>query len=136
MRVLLDTNVLVSAILRDRGPQEVILWIAEHPGWEWVVSGEILDEYHSVLRREKFGLPAEILLRWDELIERVSLRVEVSGAIEFPRDQKDAPFLACALSSQANYFVTGDRDFHAPGKFGETTILSVALFRRLVMGSA
>ena len=45
MRVVVDTNVLVSAALKDRDPEAVILIIVEQPDFEWVVSSEILDEY-------------------------------------------------------------------------------------------
>jgi uncharacterized protein len=44
MRVIIDTNVLVSAILRDRDPGTVVLFIAETADYEWVVSSEILTE--------------------------------------------------------------------------------------------
>lgn len=33
MKVLIDTNVLISAVLRDRKPENVILWVIEHPDW-------------------------------------------------------------------------------------------------------
>lgn len=50
-----------------------------------------------------------------------------------PRDQKDAIFLACALSAGADYLITGDKDFSAARNLLQTTILSVTLFRRLMM---
>ena len=45
MRVVVDTNVLVSAILKDRNPEQVVLYIASQPDFEWIVSPEILTEY-------------------------------------------------------------------------------------------
>lgn len=45
MKVVIDTNVLVPAALRDRGPERVVLFVAEHPDIEWVVSDEITEEY-------------------------------------------------------------------------------------------
>jgi predicted nucleic acid-binding protein len=59
--------------------------------------------------------------------------VETDLAVDFPRDRKDAPFLACALTSDADYFITGDRDFNEAQKLLKTTILSVSQFIRLVM---
>ncbi len=44
MRVVIDTNVLVSAVLKDRDPEEVILYVASQPDIEWLVSPEILKE--------------------------------------------------------------------------------------------
>lgn len=49
MKIVIDTNVLVSAILRDRTPETVILFIVEQPDIVWVVSEEILAEYKHVL---------------------------------------------------------------------------------------
>lgn len=44
MRVIIDTNVLVSAALRDRDPETVILFVAEHPDFQWLISDAILEE--------------------------------------------------------------------------------------------
>lgn len=51
MKIPVDTNVLISAVLRDRNPETVILYIIEQPRLEWVVSPEIMSEYKEVLAR-------------------------------------------------------------------------------------
>ena len=48
MKVVIDTNVLVSAAWRDKSPEAVVIWIAFHDNWDWMVSQEILDEYRRV----------------------------------------------------------------------------------------
>ena len=53
MKVVIDTNVVVSAALRDRDPEAVILRVAGRPGWKWIVSPDILAEYREVLQRDK-----------------------------------------------------------------------------------
>jgi predicted nucleic acid-binding protein len=45
MKVVIDTNVLVSAALKDKDPEAVILFIVARSDFEWVVSPEILAEY-------------------------------------------------------------------------------------------
>ena len=65
--------------------------------------------------------------------ERRVVLVEVNEKIDFPRDQKDAKFLACSLSSNAEYLITGDKDFEDAHKMGVTTVISVAEFKRLVI---
>ncbi len=132
MKVVIDTNVVISAALKDRDPEAVILFVVRHPDFEWILSPAILREYTEVLRRKKFGLPEEILSRWDEMFARLTTLSEVDEAIEFARDQKDAKFLACALAAEAEYFITGDRDFDEARKLVNTTIISVALFKKLV----
>jgi len=66
------------------------------------------------------------------LLEQVTVQSSVDLVIDFPRDQKDAKFLSCALSADADYFVTGDRDFSQAQKLLSTTILSVSQFKTLV----
>ena len=133
MKVLIDTNVLISAVWRDKNPEALILWVLGEPDCQWVVSPEIMQEYKEVLHREKFYFPPEILHMWESLLERDTWVVTVSEQEDFPRDQKDAKFLACALASRADYLITGDSDFEDAHKFGHTTILSVSMFKRLIM---
>jgi putative PIN family toxin of toxin-antitoxin system len=54
MKVVIDTNVLISAVLRDRDPEIVIQFIVDHIEFDWIVSQEILLEYKEVLSRRKF----------------------------------------------------------------------------------
>jgi predicted nucleic acid-binding protein len=51
MKVVIDTNVLVSAIIKDKTPEKVILFIVEHPDIEWVVTRKKIKEYKNVLAR-------------------------------------------------------------------------------------
>jgi putative PIN family toxin of toxin-antitoxin system len=64
MKVVIDTNVLISAVLKDRDPELVIQFIIDHPEFEWVVSQDILIEYKAVLSRAKFRLTPAIRDRW------------------------------------------------------------------------
>lgn len=132
MRVVVDTNVVVSAILRDRLPEAVLLFIIAHPDFEWLASSEILTEYREVLRRPKFSLPEAVLLQWEERFHAAIAEWPVALTVAFPRDAKDAKFLACALASDADFFITGDHDFREARKLGRTKILSVSQFDELV----
>ena len=111
MKVLIDTNVLVSAALKDRIPEDVILFVVSHADMQWLVSPGILAEYKAVLSRSKFGLPQEIRNKWFDLLDTFTTVVAADVALEFPRDRQDAKFLACALAADADFLITGDRDF-------------------------
>ena len=102
MRVVIDTNVLVSAILKDRVPETVILFVAERDDMEWIVSPEIMAEYLEVLSRPKFGLPDEIRQSWFDLLDALTICFDTDQEIDFPRDEKGAKFLACAISAIAD----------------------------------
>lgn len=110
MNVLVDTNVLISAVIRDRLPQRVIDEIASRDDWFWIVSAEIETEYREVLARPKFKVSDAIQQSWRALIEEVAIRIEPSTHPTFPRDPKDELFIAVALASDADYLITGDKD--------------------------
>ena len=133
MKVVIDTNVLVSAAWRDKSPEAVVLWVAFQDDWDWVVSEEILDEYRDVLRRDKFRLAPQVIEKWEYIVTNLTVLVDVNLPLEFPRDQKDAKFLACALSSDADYLITGDADFIEALKLTNTTIISVSMFKQLML---
>ncbi len=131
MKVVIDTNVFISAVWRDKNPESVLEWICAQPEWHWVVSAEIVKEYKAVLRREKFSFPPEILQDWEEVIDENTTQIEVDAGVNFPRDQKDAMFLACALACEADYMLTGDRDFSEAQRLVKTVIVSVSMFKKL-----
>jgi len=54
MRVVIDTNILVSAVIRDRLPERVLRWCLAQPNWVWLVTPAILSEYTEVIRRPLF----------------------------------------------------------------------------------
>lgn len=132
MRVVVDTNVVVSAVLRDRLPEKVLLFVLARPDFEWVGSAEILKEYRAVLRRPKFKLPDSVLLKWEEWFRLSVTEFPVEISVSFPRDISDAKFLACAIAAEADFLITGDRDFTEARKIGRTKIISVSRFHELV----
>ncbi len=131
MRIVIDTNVLVSATIKDKDPEAVILCVVSRPDLEWIASPEILLEYREVLARPKFALPAPVLQRWYEMLDTLVTPIAVASDVDFPRDRKDAKFLACALTAGAEFLITGDRDFAAQ-KLAATTIISVQQFKKLM----
>ncbi|MDJ0903294.1 MAG: putative toxin-antitoxin system toxin component, PIN family [Xenococcus sp. MO_188.B8] len=133
MKVIVDTNILVSAVLRGRTPKEVIQFIIDTPDCDWLVSKEILEEYKQVLSRPKFKLTPEIINQWWFVLDTVTRVVEVTNVVDFPRDRKDAKFLACALATDADFLLTGDKDFEEAKNLGKTRIISVSLFKRLLI---
>src|SRR2546422_662435 len=110
MNILVDTNVLVSAVIRDRLPQKVIEEIVSRDDWFWIVSAEIESEYREVLARPKFNIPEASRERWLAFVEATTIRVQPSAHPVFPRDPKDKPFIGAALACDADYLITGDRD--------------------------
>ena len=133
MKVVIDTNVIISAILKDRTPEQIILFVAEQDYFQWLVSSEILTEYKAVIRRPKFKLPPDIIEKWLMLFDLRTICIDVEIELDFPRDQKDAKFLTCAIAGSANFLITGDKDFTEAQKILDTIIISVSDFNRLVI---
>jgi putative PIN family toxin of toxin-antitoxin system len=133
IKVVVDTGITVSAAFRDRTPEEVILFIVEQEDFEWVISPAILEEYTEVLARKKFNLSPEVLRKWRDMFEQFTTTIEVDIEVDFPRDQKDAKFLECALIAEADYLITGDKDFTEARKLVQTTIISVSQFKQLIV---
>lgn len=136
MKVIIDTNVLISAALSGKNPEFVILFVVSNPEIKWVVSAEILREYKEVLSRRKLKLVQEQLNRWYEFLDNATVLISTELELNFPRDQKDAKFLACAIESNADFLITGDLDFTEAQNLIQTTIVSVASFKKLVCDAA
>src|SRR6266446_8744268 len=131
MNVLVDTNVLVSAVIRDRLPQRIIDEIVRSEDWFWIVSVQIEREYREVLARPKFKVPEAAQQKWIAFIENSTVRVEPLVHPAFPRDPKDVPFIAAALASEADYLITGDKDLLDEQPLVSTRILKPAEFANL-----
>ncbi len=109
MRVVLDTNVLVSAIFFSGPPSRILsAWLEDRI--ELAVSAEILAEYRGTATRiaEKFpGVDVAPVL------DRIALHALLVLPVKLPddacEDREDVKFLACALGAGAQYVVTGDR---------------------------
>ncbi len=131
MKVIIDTNVLLSAVIRDRLPEKVVMFCLENDDFRWMVTREILTEYHEVIRRPKFGLPETIIERWIELVNLDTVLVQYvdAGSIDLPRDRKDIIFLECAIKSEADFLISGDSDFSGV-ILPKTEIVSVSNFAK------
>jgi len=133
MKVLIDTNILISALLRDGKPEAIILWIMANPEWEWFASSAVMDEYRAVLLRKKFGFTPAFMQQWIDLLDESIILCEPTISVDFPRDRKDAKFLECAQFIKADVLITGDRDFSEAHTLTETIIMSPSNFVKLFM---
>ena len=130
MRVVLDTNVVVSALLWGGTPERLIE--AAGDGLLYLVTTEALvAELAGILGRARFDVKlrqrnlsaAEIVARYREIAEIV----EAAPIAELRlRDPDDAAVLACALAARAEAIVSGDDDLHALGSYQDIPVLSPA----------
>lgn len=115
MKVVLDTNVLVSGLLNPDGkPGRVVdLFLAGEI--TLLIDDRILAEYRAVLQRPKFGFDAGDVADVLGAIQAESLRVAAAPLELSLPDESDLPFLEVALAGDADVLVTGNvRHFKVP----------------------
>jgi len=129
IRVVLDTNVLISGVLFKDGTEAKILQLAERGRISVFVSLEILVEFVDVISRRKFQLTTqEILAATEYLLSFVRIR-EPASVVTIPvRDPEDVKFLECARDARAHFLITGDKDLLTIREFANTQILSPSKF--------
>lgn len=131
MKVIIDTNILISGAFKNRNLENIILFIAFNEAWNWIVSREILQEYEGVLNRKRLNIEPERKGRFLYLIQELITFFEVDAEIDFPRDRKDGKLIACAVAAKADFLITGDKDFKEAQQLIETQITTVKEFQRL-----
>ncbi|MFO1434068.1 MAG: putative toxin-antitoxin system toxin component, PIN family [Candidatus Competibacteraceae bacterium] len=128
-RCVLDTNILVSAVLFEHSPPGQALRRALKWG-EVLVSPSTLEELAEVLQREKFDRYVTAAEREEFLeafVERATF-IEPTEEIRICRDAKDDKFLELAVSGGATYLVSGDDDLRSLNPFREIAIVTAAEF--------
>ena len=123
LRVVLDTNVLLSGIAYPASVPGKIIAAWRHGSVDVLLSVYILDELRRVLPRlaQRHGLTAAEI---DDLVDVLAIQAEViaplSGTEPDLRDLDDEPVLGTLLSAQrtsgADYLITGDKDLLALGE--------------------
>jgi len=119
LKIVLDTNVLVSGILSPHGPPAAVVRALLTERVTLCFDERILAEYRDVLTRSKFSFDRDLV---DELIDFLAaagsptLAAPLSVALP---DQADGMFIEVAVASQADFLVTGNLK-HFPNKAVES----------------
>lgn len=125
-RIVLDTNIIISALLKEGSAPALILSLALEGHIQLCMTEEIFAEYTGVLSREKFQSLDQASVRKALLsIKRKSLWVSPSMRINVIKiDPEDNKFLECALEAKAHYLITGNRKHFPMSHYDETRIIS------------
>ena len=129
-RVVLDTNVLISAALRPEGLPRAVLSVVRAENGVLLFSNETFDELRSRLLRPKFDVYVgrEARAVYLAQLEAVSEWVSIAGAKLGCRDPDDDKLLETALMGEANCLITGDRDLLEMSSFHDIPILAPGAF--------
>ena len=131
VRLVLDTNIVVSALLKPDGLERTVLRVAGAKPARWYVTQPIVDEYSIVLARPKFKIAKRRRQQFLRLVSRQAKLVAPSRIPIVTSDADDNIFVECADAARADYLVTGNqRDF--PPFWKSTKIIGAREFLTMV----
>lgn len=131
LRLVLDTNVLVSAALKHSSLPHAIFVLALSKSIRLYVSQSIVDEYEIVLAREELGIRRGEQLQMLQLIKNRAHQVNPSRQVKACRDPDDDKFLECSEEAKADYLITGNLK-HFPRFWKQTKIVTSRDFLNLI----
>jgi len=131
LRLVLDTNIVVSAALKLGGLQRTVLLLAITKPARLYVSPPILSEYRAVLARPELRIRKGLRLQLLQLIENRASLVSPPQSLQITIDPGDNIFLECADSARADYLITGNQR-HFPQFWKKTKIISSREFISIV----
>jgi putative PIN family toxin of toxin-antitoxin system len=136
VRVVLDTNVIVSATLIRGGNEDRILRAWQRGMFDLVLSHEIIEELARALSYDKLRksrwITDEDTLELLETLAHSSVLVPGRVKVKASRDPADDKFLAAALEGEAAFVVTGDRDLLDLMHYREIRIVRPARFLQII----
>ena len=118
MRILIDTNILISAALNSHGtPYKAYLKAVTYPN-KGIICDQNIEELWRIFNRK---FPTKISM-WEKFLAYSLSVIEVATTPEMEedaekliRDVKDRPILRAALNAKADVLLTGDKDFLESG---------------------
>jgi uncharacterized protein len=113
MRVAVDTNVLISALIKPQNRIGLVILHLRRNDYVLLYSEELLEELTETLARpklKKYGLSAETIEAFLGVIFAKGEQVNPTTVVEICRDPDDNLLLSLAVDGNADYVVSGDKD--------------------------
>ncbi len=127
MKIVIDTNVVISGVFFGGYPQTVLRCVVQGRVTA-SATAEIIDEYleiaQEMIRRRQGHIRKDIL---SPLIDKLEL-IEPQSDIHVSRDPDDDKFIACANDSKALYIVSGDKDLLVLERYKNIEIVTAKEF--------
>ena len=128
IRAVIDTNVLVSAMLSPRGNERLVLLAIEQNFIEPCFSSSILLEYLEVLGRRKFSFAQDEITTLIQMFRSHGASYESeTSPISLP-DPDDEKFVSCAVAAKAPFIVTGNRRHFGLLPIANTKVVNAGQF--------
>jgi hypothetical protein len=136
IRAVVDTNVMVSAVISEHGVPRRILLAWQNEKFSMLTSARIIAEVSRVLRhpriRETYHLTEDDIERVQQMLETDAVVLADLYEINRSPDPEDDVFLACAVEGQADYLVSGDDDLLQLKFYQGVQVVSPAVFSAIL----
>ncbi len=135
MRIVLDTNVIISALIAPRSLPGAVLWHWVDGRYDLVTCEQHIEELKRVSRYPKLKslVQSHVVGSVVKDLRKAAEWLEKLPPVDLCRDPMDNYLLAMAQASSADYVVTGDKaDLLVMGKHGATRIVSVREFAEVL----
>ena len=127
MKIVIDTNVIISGVFFDGFPRKILTSVVGQKITA-CATAEIINEYEEIVQemieRKQGHINQSILT---PLIESMEI-IEPVTHVEICRDPDDNKFLGCAKDSHSLYIVSGDKDLLVLGKYENIQIVTAKDF--------
>lgn len=131
LKLVIDTNVVVSGALKSKGLERTALVFALTPPASLFVSKELLNEYAEVLGRPELRIPAGERQDLMNFITKRSQLVVPARKLAVCHDADDDIFVECADAARADYLITGNTR-HFPRYWQNTKIINAREFLDII----
>ncbi len=123
MRVVIDTNIMVSAYLGDALKTLIVAW--KSGKYTLIISDAIADEYREVLKRPKFKIESSELDDFFALLlDRAEFVIPAETINVIVDDPSDNKFIEAAIAGEAKLIVSGDSHLLELKSFRDISIIT------------
>jgi putative PIN family toxin of toxin-antitoxin system len=130
LRLVVDTNVLVSAALKPESLQNTVFLIGLTKPARLYVSQPILEEYSDVLARRELRIRRGLRQQFLQLVKNRSTLIVPRYSLAVTSDPDDNMFIECADAARADYLITGNLK-HFPRFWKGTKVISPREFMEM-----
>jgi len=131
LRLVVDTNIVISAALKPEGLQRTVLLLAITKPSRLYVSAPILEEYRTVLSRPEFQIRKGLRQQLLQLLKKNARFVRPVRHLQVTTDPDDNMFAECADVAGVDYLITGNIR-HFPRYWKRTKIITSREFLSVI----
>lgn len=129
VRVVIDTNVFVSGLLKSDNPLSNVVDLFIEDKINLIISEEVFSEYIKVLLRPELKVKKDNIVRLISIFILKAEIIKVKTKLDIiERDPSDNKFLECALDGKVDYIITGDKHLLELKKYKKIKIVDPKTF--------